>query len=65
VTKTHGGSTPVRTVVPKLPTGGTLRSLVQKKSTFMGSTSHQPTTDQVVVDKKKGARDKEVAVDPR
>jgi hypothetical protein len=30
----------------------------------MGSTSHQPTTDQLVDDKKKGAADKEVAVDP-
>jgi hypothetical protein len=30
----------------------------------MVSTSHQPTTNQVVDDKKKGAADKEVAVDP-
>jgi hypothetical protein len=30
----------------------------------VGSTSHQPTTDQVVDDKKKGAADKEVVVDP-
>jgi hypothetical protein len=45
VAKTHGGSTLVRTVMPKPPTGGTLRSLEEKKSTFMGSTSNQPTTD--------------------
>jgi hypothetical protein len=30
----------------------------------VGSTSYQPTTDQVVDDKKKGVADKEVAVDP-
>jgi hypothetical protein len=30
----------------------------------MGSTSNQPTTDQMVDDKKKGATDKEVEVDP-
>jgi hypothetical protein len=64
VAKTHGESTPIRTVAPKLPTGGTLRPPAEKKSTFVGSTSHQPTTDQVVDDKKKGAADKEVAVDP-
>jgi hypothetical protein len=64
VAKTHGGSTLVRIVVPKPPTGGTLRPLAEKKSTFVGSTSHQPTIDQVVDDKKKGVADKEVAVDP-
>jgi hypothetical protein len=30
----------------------------------VGSTSHQPTTDQEVDDMKKGATDKEVVVDP-
>jgi hypothetical protein len=30
----------------------------------VGSTSNQPTADQVVDDKKKGAVDKEVSVDP-
>jgi hypothetical protein len=30
----------------------------------VGSTSHQPTINQVVDDKKKGVVDKEVAVDP-
>jgi hypothetical protein len=64
VAKTHGGSTPVRIMAPKPPTDGTLRLPTEKKSAFMGSTSHQPTTNQVVDDKKKGVADKEVAVDP-
>jgi hypothetical protein len=63
VAMTHRRCTPVRTVVPKPPTGGTLRPAAEKKSTFMGFTSHQPTTDQVVDDKKTGAADKEVVVD--
>jgi hypothetical protein len=64
VAKTHGGSIPVRTMVPKPPTGGTLWPPVEKKSTFMGSTSNQPTADQAADDKKKGVTDKEVLVDP-
>jgi hypothetical protein len=64
VAKTHGGSTPVRIVASKPPTGGTLRSPAEKKNIFVGSTSDQPTTNQVVDDKKKGSADKEVAVDP-
>jgi hypothetical protein len=43
---------------------GTLRPPGEKKSTFMDSTSNQPITDQSVDDKKKGAADKEVVVDP-
>jgi hypothetical protein len=64
VAKTHRGSTLVRTVAPKASAGGTLRPPTEKKSTFMGSTSNQHTADQPVDDKKKGATDKEVAVDP-
>jgi hypothetical protein len=64
VAKAHGGSTPIRTVAPKPPVAGTHRPPVEKKSTFMGSTSNQPIPDQPVDDKKKGAVDKEVAVDP-
>jgi hypothetical protein len=64
VVKTHGGSTPVRTAAPKAPIGGTLRPPAEKKSTFVGSTSNQHTVDQPTDDKKKGATDKEVAVDP-
>jgi hypothetical protein len=64
VAKTHGGSTPVRTAAPKAPAGGTLRPPAEKKSIFVGSTSAQPAADQPANDKKKGATDKEVAVDP-
>jgi hypothetical protein len=64
VAKTYGGSTPVRPAAPKPPTGGTLWPSAEKKSTFVGSTSNQPATDQTADDKKKGATDKEVAVDP-
>jgi hypothetical protein len=63
VAKTHGGSTPVRTTAPKASVGGILQSPSEKKSTFMGSTSNQHTTDQLTDDKKKGVTDKEVAVD--
>jgi hypothetical protein len=55
VAKTHGGSTPVRIVVPKPPTGSTLWLPAEKKSTFMGSTSNQPTAGQTADGKKKGA----------
>jgi hypothetical protein len=64
VAKTHRGSTPVKIEAPKPSTGSTLWPLAEKKSTFMGSTSNQHTTDQPVDDKKKGATDKEVLVDP-
>jgi hypothetical protein len=64
VAKTHRGSTSVRIVVPRPPTGGTLWPLAERKSTFMGSTSIQPTADQATDDKKKGATNKQVSVDP-
>jgi hypothetical protein len=64
VAKTHGGSTPVRTAAPKALAGGTLQPPAEKKSTFMGFTSNQHTADQPTDDKKKGASDKEVTVDP-
>jgi hypothetical protein len=51
-------------VAPKPPTCSTLRLPIEKKSTFMGSTSNQPIVDQPANDKKKGATNKEVAVDP-
>jgi hypothetical protein len=54
VAKTHEGSTLVRIAAPKAPTGGTLRPLVEKKSTFVGCTSNQHTTNQPTDDKKKG-----------
>jgi hypothetical protein len=62
--KMHGGSTSTRMVVPKPPAGGTPRPSAEKKSTFVGSMSNQPTADQSMDDKKKGVMDKEVSVDP-
>jgi hypothetical protein len=64
VAKAHTGSTLVITAAPKPPADSTLRPPAEKKSTFMGSTSNQPIVDQPVDDKKKGAADKEVLVDP-
>jgi hypothetical protein len=64
VAKTHGESTLVKTAVPKLLTGDAIQSPVEKKSTFVGSTSNHPTAEQPTDDKKKGATDKEVLVDP-
>jgi hypothetical protein len=63
VAKAHGGSTLIRTTTPKPPAASTHRPPVEKKSTFMGSTSNQQIVDQPVDDKKNGAADKEVAVD--
>jgi hypothetical protein len=64
VTKAHGGSTPIRTSVPKPPAVGTHRPPAEKKKTFVGSMSNQSIADQVVDDKKKGVADKEVAIGP-
>jgi hypothetical protein len=63
VAKARRGSTPVIIAAPKPPATGTLRPLTEKNSTFVSSTSNQPITNQLVDDKKKGAADKEVAVD--
>jgi hypothetical protein len=62
--KAHEGSTPIRTGVSKPPDVGTHRPPPEKKNTFVGATSNQPNVDQAVDDKKKGAADKEVVVDP-
>jgi hypothetical protein len=61
--KTHRGSTPIGTLVSKPPTANTHQP-PPKKNTFEGATSNQPSVDQAVDDKKKGAADKEVDVDP-
>jgi hypothetical protein len=63
VAKPHVRSTPIRTGVSKPPAVGTHRPL-PKKNTFVSATSNQPSADQAVDDKKKGAADKEVALDP-
>jgi hypothetical protein len=64
VVKAHGGSTPIRTGVSKPLAIGTHQPPPKKKNTFVGATSNQPSADQAVDDKKKGAADKEVVVDP-
>jgi hypothetical protein len=64
VAKAHGGSTPIRTGVFKPPATSTHQPSPEKKNTFVGVMSNQPSADQAVNDKKKGATDKEVAVDP-
>jgi hypothetical protein len=64
VGKAHGGSTPIRIAVPKPPATDTHRPPPEKTNTFMGATSNQPNVDQAVDDKKKGANDRKVAVDP-
>jgi hypothetical protein len=64
VAKTHGGSTLIRRSVSKPPAIDTHQPLPEKKNTFVGTTSNQPSVDQAVDDKKKGVVDKEVVVDP-
>jgi hypothetical protein len=54
----------IRIAALKPSVTGTLRPPVEKKSTFVGSTSSQPINDQPVDGNKKGATDKEVEVDP-
>jgi hypothetical protein len=60
VAKTYGGSTPLKSPVPKPLT----RPPSAKKGTYVASASNQPPADQQADDKKKGADDKEVPVDP-
>jgi hypothetical protein len=64
VAKAHGGSTPIKTGVSKPPAVITHRPPNEKKNTFVGAMSNQPSADQAVDDKKKGSADKEVVVDP-
>jgi hypothetical protein len=53
----HGGSTLLRTGVSKPPAAGTHRPPAEKKNTFVGATSNQPSADQAGDDKKKGDAD--------
>jgi hypothetical protein len=64
VVKTQGGSTLLRSPVPKQLTFGTPPPPSIKKGTYVASTSNQLPTDQPVDDKRKGVDDKEVSVDP-
>jgi hypothetical protein len=58
------GNTPSRIVTPGSAAGGTPRPITSKKGITMASPSNQPAANQLVTEDKKGATDKEVAVDP-
>jgi hypothetical protein len=66
VAKTHGGGTPAKAVMPGPSAGDTSKTHVAKQKQGMTVTPAptQRTTDQLVADKKKGATDKEIQVDP-
>jgi hypothetical protein len=63
VAKAHGGSTLIKTTVSKPPAVSTQRPPPEKKNTFVGATSNQPSADQAVDDKKRGVVDKKVVID--
>jgi hypothetical protein len=50
--------------VSKPPIVNTPRPPLAKKGTYVASSSNQQPTDQPTDDKKKGADDKEVSIDP-
>jgi hypothetical protein len=63
--KTQGGSTPLKTSTPRPPIVSTPQPPSAKKGTYVASSSNQQLADQPTDDKKKGADDKEVLVDPK
>jgi hypothetical protein len=58
------GNTPSRIAMPGSAAGGTPRPITSKKGITMASPSNQPAANQLAAEDKKGATDKEVAVDP-
>jgi hypothetical protein len=50
--------------MPRSAARDTARPITSKKGITMASPSNQPAVDQLVAEDKKGATDKEVAVDP-
>jgi hypothetical protein len=58
------GNTPSRIATPGSAAGGTPRPITSMKGIIMVSPSNQPAANQLAVEDKKGATDKEVAVDP-
>jgi hypothetical protein len=58
------GNTPSRIATPGSAVGGTPRPITLKKGITMTSPSNQPAANQLAAEDKKGATDKEVAVDP-
>jgi hypothetical protein len=64
VAKTYGGSTPLKSPVPKPLTIGSPRPPSTKKGTYVASSLIQQPADQQADSKKKEANDKEVPIDP-
>jgi hypothetical protein len=62
--KIQQGNTPSRIVTPGSAVGGTSRPATLTKGITMASPSNQPAANQLAAEDKKGATDKEVAVDP-
>jgi hypothetical protein len=58
------GNTPSRIAMPGSAARGTARPITSKKGITMASPSNQSAADQLAAEDKKGATDKEVAVDP-
>jgi hypothetical protein len=58
------GNTPSRIATLESAAGGTPRPITSKKDITMASPSNQPAANQLAAEDKKGATDKEVAVDP-
>jgi hypothetical protein len=62
--KIQQGNTPSRIAMAGSAAGGTSRPVTSTKGITVASPSNQPTVNQLAVEDKKGATDKEVAVDP-
>jgi hypothetical protein len=58
------GNTPSRIATPGSAAGGRAQPITSKKGITMASPSNQLAADQLAAEDKKGATDKEVAVDP-
>jgi hypothetical protein len=62
--KIQQGNTPSRIATPGSAAGGTSRPVTSMKGITVASPSNQPAANQLAAEDKKGATDKEVAVDP-
>jgi hypothetical protein len=62
--KIQQGNTPSRIATPGSAAGGTSRPVTSTKGITVASLSNQPAANQLAAEDKKGATDKEVAVDP-
>jgi hypothetical protein len=62
--KIQQGNTPSRITMAGSAAGGTSRPVTSTKGVTVASPSNQPTANQLAVEDKKGATDKEVVVDP-